>query len=177
MIVYRVTNRLNGDAYIGVTGRSAKRRWWEHRRNARRGEPGRLCDSIRKWGEDAFTMEVVARFSSNVEAWAAEVRLIADEEPVLNMARGGHGNARPASPKTKAKLAEAARGKAFNGYAHLGPIATAKAVRCVDDGIVYPSAAAAARAYGARANCVSMVCAKVKYRHSAAGRRFEYVEA
>ena len=72
-------------------------------------------------------------------------------------------------PEIKAAWAERSR---------LGPAASAKRVRCIDDGVEYPSASEAARAYGATKSAVIELCNGYnKYRKTAARRRFEYVGA
>ena len=63
----------------------------------------------------------------------------------------------------------------FKQYSHLGSQALARPVRCIDDGLIYPSASAAARAYGAEKSAVIEVCLKKPYRYTAAKKHFEYV--
>jgi hypothetical protein len=66
----------------------------------------------------------------------------------------------------------------FRKNAHLGPISLSKKVICLDDGTVFESASAAARAYGLKkATSISDVCSGKPSRTRAAGRRFKYLEA
>jgi group I intron endonuclease len=60
-------------------------------------------------------------------------------------------------------------------YRPLGPAASSRAVVCLDDGKEYPSASAAARAYGASKSAVVELCnGRHPHRRTAAGRRFAY---
>lgn len=60
--VYKATNRTNGKCYIGITSRSAAVRWNEHLSRARCGvRNSRLYAAIRKYGDDVFDLEVVAK--------------------------------------------------------------------------------------------------------------------
>ena len=58
----------------------------------------------------------------------------------------------------------------------LGPQACARPVKCVDDGKVYPSASAAARAYKVSRSALIELCLGYKYRESVGGKVFKYVE-
>lgn len=55
-IIYKITNKVNGKAYIGLTTMPLRRRWKDHKQAAKsRDYP--LCRAIRKYGEDAFLVE------------------------------------------------------------------------------------------------------------------------
>lgn len=54
MIIYKITNNVNGKLYIGQTTHSLKKRWGEHCR----GIPNTAIKSaIKKYGKDSFTIE------------------------------------------------------------------------------------------------------------------------
>lgn len=58
MLIYKITNVLNGKIYIGKTSTSIEQRWKLHIRHAlveRRST--RLCNAIRKYGVQSFTIE------------------------------------------------------------------------------------------------------------------------
>jgi hypothetical protein len=85
-----------------------------------------------------------------------------------------------ASPETKARLRELgiASLEIFKRHSSLGPKAVSKKVICLDDGMEFESASAAARHYGLKhGNSITEVCLKKKYRCRAAGRRFKYKDA
>lgn len=76
-IVYKATNRENGKSYIGITSRTAEVRWEEHLSRARCGmRRSRLYDAIRKYGDSAFDLEVVAAADSEDEARTLECHYI-----------------------------------------------------------------------------------------------------
>ena len=65
MVVYKITNIVNGKVYIGQTiQNNAKARWYSHQADARAGKKSHLYDSIRKYGIDNFTWEVIEQGSS-----------------------------------------------------------------------------------------------------------------
>lgn len=63
MLIYKITNQVNGKCYIGQTIKSAEERWKEHRQHAFGTHPNdqnkALYRAIRKYGLDNFTFEVV----------------------------------------------------------------------------------------------------------------------
>lgn len=61
-------------------------------------------------------------------------------------------------------------------YAQMGPATLSKAVRCLDDGKIYESASAAARAYGISTGALSEHCSGVRNRASIGGHKFAYVD-
>lgn len=67
MHLYRITNKIDGKKYIGITTRQdPRRRWSEHKCTAQRGR-GRtvvLMNAIRKHGVDNFEFEVIETFEN-----------------------------------------------------------------------------------------------------------------
>ena len=63
MLIYKITNQVNGKCYIGQTIKTAEERWKEHRQHAFGTHPNdqnkALYRAIRKYGLDNFTFEVV----------------------------------------------------------------------------------------------------------------------
>ena len=59
MILYRVTNLMNGKKYIGITRSSVGKRWKQHCYYSRK-QTTLLAKAIAKYGADAFTIEVVS---------------------------------------------------------------------------------------------------------------------
>lgn len=59
MIVYRITNKINGKLYIGMTSRTLEQRWDSHCSSAKNGSLFRFHAAIRKYGKDAFIAEVL----------------------------------------------------------------------------------------------------------------------
>ena len=58
--IYKITNLINGKIYIGQTKNDARRRWTEHKRDAKKHSYHSLLHSaINKYGEENFRMEVI----------------------------------------------------------------------------------------------------------------------
>jgi hypothetical protein len=62
MIIYLVTNKLNGKKYVGQTKQTLSYRWHKH---MKRGNA--LFNAIRKYGGSNFTIEEVCKCDSNKE--------------------------------------------------------------------------------------------------------------
>lgn len=71
--VYKITNRVNGKCYIGITSRTAEIRWEEHLSRARCGvRNSRLYDAVRKYGEDSFDLQALATADTEDKVRALE---------------------------------------------------------------------------------------------------------
>lgn len=57
--IYKLTNFVNGEAYVGKTIKPLAVRWAEHVRAAKHGSSYALHRAIRKYGEDAFGQRVL----------------------------------------------------------------------------------------------------------------------
>lgn len=67
--VYKITNKINGKSYIGISSREPIMRWSEHLVRYRQGRRGgnRLYDALSKYGPNAFSLETVATASTELE--------------------------------------------------------------------------------------------------------------
>ncbi len=92
-IVYKITHRRTGRAYIGITSASLETRWYQHRHAARRndgtnnGQP--IVRALREDGPDAFRIEALAEAASRAQALELEHEAIQ-----------AHGTAAPAGYNT-----------------------------------------------------------------------------
>lgn len=63
MIIYKITNKINGKIYIGLTTQNIKDRWEQHIRSAlNKTHPDYntvFKKAIRKYGSDNFTIEII----------------------------------------------------------------------------------------------------------------------
>lgn len=59
--VYKIINLTNQKAYIGITTRDPLDRWWEHCNSAQKGSDYFIHQAIRKYGEEAFSIQVVVQ--------------------------------------------------------------------------------------------------------------------
>jgi group I intron endonuclease len=78
MIVYLVTNLVNGKRYVGKTRLPLQRRWRQHLRDAARGSSCMLHRAIRKYGESAFVLSVLVECQTLEEMNAMEIAKIAE---------------------------------------------------------------------------------------------------
>src|ERR1700676_87316 len=65
MIVYMITNKINGKRYVGQSISSLEDRWWRHVWDAtKRNRASALHSAIRKYKKDNFEKRVLARCNS-----------------------------------------------------------------------------------------------------------------
>lgn len=87
-ILYRTTNRITGHYYIGVHG--------QIKDDGYLGSGIRLKRQLAKYGRENFVRSTLAIFSSEAEAFAAEIEALQDHlgHPLcLNISHGGDGGA------------------------------------------------------------------------------------
>ena len=89
MEIYKITNQVTGDFYIGKTERSTDIRWKEHLQSARLNSSTYLHCSIRKYGPENFSVETleesVAALNEREQYWITKM------SPKYNMTSGGDG--------------------------------------------------------------------------------------
>ena len=91
-IIYKLTNTRTGDSYIGVTvvqnrkaQKSLRGRWLRHIHKAVVGLADYpISQSIREWGTDCFTREILHIIRGKADAFAFEANLINELRPSLN---------------------------------------------------------------------------------------------
>lgn len=92
-IIYLLTNTTNGKQYVGQTSMGLDWRWRQHCIDAQRNSTTHLHKAIRKYGNAAFTHEILEHTTiENVNAreiyWIAELKT---KEHGYNMTNGGEG--------------------------------------------------------------------------------------
>lgn len=97
MVIYKLTNQINGKVYIGQTRQSLRKRLNSHRYAASnfKGCPF-LGSAIRKYGWTAFTAEILAETNSNAELNLLEIGFIETFRSMdcnfgYNLVCGGYG--------------------------------------------------------------------------------------
>lgn len=71
MIVYKITNKINGKIYIGCTVVSLKRRWLQHlNHNIKKTH---IANAIRKYGGDNFICEPIEELNSTEKMFEQEI--------------------------------------------------------------------------------------------------------
>jgi hypothetical protein len=92
--VYQITNILTQEFYIGITvcqgaavKRSLKVRWQKHvHRALNENLDWNLCNAIRSWGVECFTIDLVEVVRGRKPAHKRERELIRELDPHLNTA-------------------------------------------------------------------------------------------
>lgn len=69
MIIYKITNKLNGRCYIGQTSTSLKIRYNTH---CNKSQNTYIARSIRKYGKEKFSIEELARYATKEDLNNAE---------------------------------------------------------------------------------------------------------
>lgn len=202
-IVYIVTNKLNGKRYVGITTQPLRRRLIEHFCHAKKNKNnGAFYRAIRKYGQGAFTAEIVLRCKTCIIATEEEIRLIKELKPEYNSTLGGDGRLGGyLTENGRRRISEANSGKQYRlgmkasketidlirvaqltdeakerwqKYSRLGPVAKARKVKCLDDGKTFESASAAASNYNVARSAVIEICLGKKYRKTIGGLKFQY---
>lgn len=117
-VIYVITNTANGKQYVGQTRCGVVERWRKHwsRSETNSGACPALAAAIRKYGKDAFTIDVIHELPLDApqqEIDAAEQTAIRERGTLspngYNLEEGGKGG-RP-SAETRAKRSAALKGK------------------------------------------------------------------
>ena len=200
------TNIVNGKKYIGITSQSLPKRIAQHFSHAKhKNNDWPFYRAISKHGCAVFCFEVIFRCDDYDIGLREEIRLIKVLNPEYNTVGGGKGGSlgKKMSDATKKKISSFHRGKQWrlgtkqsddvrdnlrkigllpenkkrwSRYVGLGSAATARRVMCLDNGLIYPSASAAARYYSVAKSALIELCLGKRYRKTVNGLRFAYVE-
>lgn len=114
MIVYLLTNSVNGKRYVGQTTKSLNWRFGQHRRNAIGGRKTYLYNAIRKYGVEVFIPTILETCLSLEDLDAAEKKWIEyyralDRRFGYNECEGGRVNRM--TPEMKERRAAKLRGR------------------------------------------------------------------
>ena len=112
MIIYKVTNLLNGKIYIGQTRQPLQTRWRQH--GYKKSNTVGLKGAIDKYGKDNFSLEVLLETDCKKVLNLKEVEYISHFGSLVpngyNLTTGGEGGY-IRSEETRAKLSAAGKGK------------------------------------------------------------------
>jgi predicted GIY-YIG superfamily endonuclease len=188
--VYKATNKLNGHFYIGMTGQLLRQRVKGHKKGSEIRGNMRFTDAIAKYGFDNFVFDELYLFDNKQDAWDMEIMMISDLNPHYNVDMGGPGSrgnlGKPQSDETKRKGSESRKAvwaksrnqnslDALNfGRERYAREVGSKPVRLINDGRIFASGKAAAKALGISGGSVSE-CANGK-RDNIGGLMFEFVK-
>jgi group I intron endonuclease len=120
MRIYKITNTLNGKQYVGQTKTKLEKRFTSHVCAANSGSTAIIHNAIRKYGKDAFEIELLQECQSFEEldeaerGWIAELNTVAPNG--YNIEEGGCRNRGSLSEATRVKLREAAKHRSPEWY-------------------------------------------------------------
>lgn len=114
MVVYMITNKINGKKYVGQTKRSLAVRWREHLYEAsstRRNYP--LYAAIRKYGKNNFNIKSITKATEQKELNSREsfvIKILNTISPNgYNLCTSGEGSVM--SQETRQKMSKSATGR------------------------------------------------------------------
>lgn len=190
MIIYKVTNNINGKIYIGQTKRTLEKRWSEHCNKY--SDCASLHNAILEYGKENFSVVQIDCAIDKEELNAKEKYWIqyydsvnkgynltyggtsrcglSDEiktqisEKVKEAWKDGWIEAKPMSKETKKKISEAHKGSKNH---------RARKVRCVETGEIFDTLSEAAKKYNLYRNNISLVCTGTL--KTTGGYHWEYV--
>jgi len=115
--IYKITNIINNKIYIGLTVQGAKVRYLHHLYESRANSPFPIHNSIRKYGEENFRLEVIETRETSDELKDLEKFYISlynsnNRDLGYNLTEGGDGTiGKFHSDKTKDKIRQKALGR------------------------------------------------------------------
>ena len=110
MIIYKITNQINGKVYIGLNTESLQKRWSSHKVNSK-NKNTHLYTSMRKYGIENFIIEIIDETDSFEELGRLERYYIdqyksRDPNYGYNITAGGESNQLDGNPKAKLTLSD-----------------------------------------------------------------------
>ena len=103
MKIYKITNKVNGDFYIGKTIKDLKYRLRTHRNTANHGSTYYLHNSMRHYGYVNFEIEEIESVDNEQLLNEREIYWIETLKPKYNMHGGGQGGSLPGRPDITGK--------------------------------------------------------------------------
>ncbi len=156
-LLYRITCRVTGKEYIGLTSQKLRARWNAHHRKNGRSADMAIARAIRKYGDDVFVIEQIASARGRVDACIVEQALVAQYRTRhpggYNLTDGGEGGkgrrftdamrqrnseihrGKTISPEARAKMAAAKIGTTVPAATRAKMSASAKAYLAAHPGI------------------------------------------
>ncbi len=112
MIIYKITNLLNGKSYIGQTRQKLSTRWRQHCYGSSHSIG--LKGAVAKYGKDAFSVEILFETGDQAALDAKEIEFIRLHRCLVpqgyNLTTGGEGGY-TRSEETRKRISEAGKGK------------------------------------------------------------------
>lgn len=120
MNIYKITNRITGESYIGKTSKSIEERLRVHFYTSNQDSQTHLHRAIRKYGIDHFTTDLLESQIPVENIDDREIFWIDKLQPEYNMTKGGEGRDTSSSPNFKRSMKEYHANKSREEYATFG---------------------------------------------------------
>jgi group I intron endonuclease len=120
MIIYQITNKVNGDFYIGQSIKTKEERFQKHKYDASYGSKTYLHRAMRKYGFDNFIVEEIENEIPEDKLDEKEIFWIKNLNPKYNMTIGGEGAKTHHSPNFIQSMKEYHSKKPKEEYATYG---------------------------------------------------------
>lgn len=118
MRIYKITNIVTGNFYIGKTIRSLEQRFYHHKYAATKHKnKSHLLLSMNKYGHENFIIEQLCSASNEEELNILEIQFIENLKPYYNKAPGGKGGRQKGfylTKEHKEKISNAMKGKTLS---------------------------------------------------------------
>ena len=180
MIIYKITNDVNGKSYIGQTKRTLSYRWSMHKSFTKRGSNYAFHSAIREYGAEHFHVEQIDIASDIEEACIKEKYWIEKLGTMVpngyNMTHGGEISKPNSGINHWAygkKIPEETLQKKHDAL-YRKPSARSRPVRCVETGEVQPFAKEFFYKYGYQHSKILECCKGRRQTHR--GFHWEYAE-
>lgn len=136
-MIYKITNTINGDFYVGYTSLTLEQRFAKHKQNSRAGGQTYLYRAMRKYGEENFIIECLQEdgtLNEDEPLWIGKLN------PSYNMTKGGEGGDTSSSPNYKSSIKNR-RSYSGEGNPQYGKFGAdnSKSKRVIVDGVEYCS--------------------------------------
>lgn len=118
MFIYKITNKITNDFYIGKTTKDISKRFWQHKNNALKNKNSHLYNAIRKYGVDNFQIEIITTCQDSQSLNESEIYWIKKLNPKYNMTKGGDGGDTLSNHPNKKNIIEkiSQKSKICNNY-------------------------------------------------------------
>ena len=120
MIIYKITNKVNGDFYIGKTSKSKEERLRRHFYNSSYGKETYLYRAIKKYGKENFIIEELESKIDENQIDMKEIDYILKLNPQYNMTKGGEGGDTSKSPNFIRAIKKQHTNRSPESYASYG---------------------------------------------------------
>ena len=163
MIIYKVTNNINGKIYIGQTIKSLAIRRIQHENRYKYQNDMAISRAIHKYGKNNFSWEIIDTATSIEELNKKESYWIEKLDSLITNGKGynlkGGGANAYLSEETKQKIGKAQKGKLNHNFGLKGELSKiSKPVRNITDNIDYVSERECAEVENVSFKIISAIC-------------------